>query len=83
MIAPGLGLAEDPGDGASFGQHRCRLVATELTRPGTLTADTGIERWNAMTSGLRRNGWDPERLYLNPGSLDRYPPLDRWQFSAS
>jgi hypothetical protein len=77
-IAPGVGLAEDPGDGASFGQHRCRLVATELTRPGTLTADTGVQRWNAVMSALRRNGWDPERLYLNPGSLDRYPPLDRW-----
>lgn len=26
-LAPGVGFAEDPGDGQSFGQHRCRLLA--------------------------------------------------------
>src|SRR5207249_725135 len=27
QLAPGLGLAEEPGDGESFGMHRCRLLA--------------------------------------------------------
>jgi HopA1 effector protein family len=26
-LAPGIGLAEDPGQAESFGQHRCRLLA--------------------------------------------------------
>src|SRR5262249_11841943 len=31
-LAPGLGVAEDPRTGESFGQHRCRLVALGLWR---------------------------------------------------
>jgi hypothetical protein len=30
FLAPGLGLAEDPGQGDSFGQHRCRLLADAM-----------------------------------------------------
>ena len=29
-LAPGLGFAEDPGDGRSFGQHRCALLAEAM-----------------------------------------------------
>jgi hypothetical protein len=29
-LAPGLGFAQDPGDGRSFGQHRCALLADAL-----------------------------------------------------
>ena len=31
-LAPGLAVAEDPGDGRSFGQHRCQLVSEGLVR---------------------------------------------------
>src|SRR5689334_20779076 len=31
-LAPGLGLAEDPGQGESFGLHRCMLLAEGLVR---------------------------------------------------
>lgn len=31
-LAPGLGLAEDPGDRLSFGQSRCRIAAEGLVR---------------------------------------------------
>src|SRR5262249_4386404 len=31
-LAPGLGLAEDPGSGASFGMSRCHIVAEALVR---------------------------------------------------
>ncbi len=74
-IAPGVGLAEDRADGSSFGQHRCALLAAELTRPGLPDAGAGGERSSAVVEGLRRAGWDPERIYLNPGHPDRYPPL--------
>jgi hypothetical protein len=82
-IAPGLAVAEDPGDGSSFGQHRCTLLVAELTRPEILSAGSGAERCRAVLTGLRRTGWDPERLYLNPGSLDRYTPLDPRELSAN
>jgi hypothetical protein len=29
-LAPGVGFAEDPGTGESFGEHRCRLLAEAL-----------------------------------------------------
>lgn len=82
-IAPGLAIAEDPGDGSSFGQHRCTLLAAELTRPETLSAGSGVERCRAVLARLRGMGWNPERLYLNPGSLDRYPPFGPGELSGN
>ena len=41
-LAPGLGMAQDPGTGESFGQHRCRLLADGLVSAferGTTGAD--------------------------------------------
>jgi hypothetical protein len=75
-IAPGLGLAEDPGANQSFGQHRCTLVATELSRRDVFSSGSGVERCRAVLARLQQLGWDPERLYLNPGSVDCYLPLD-------
>ena len=70
-VAKGVGLAEDPGTGESFGMNRCRHVAEAV--------------WNAHLSGIprqqhphelqqhfRKHGLDPARLYLNAGSLDHY-----------
>uniref|UniRef100_Q01SQ5 Lanthionine synthetase C family protein n=1 Tax=Solibacter usitatus (strain Ellin6076) TaxID=234267 RepID=Q01SQ5_SOLUE len=43
-IAPGLAVAEDPGDGTSFGMHRCRLIAEGFVRSAenALTAPTDV-----------------------------------------
>ncbi len=70
-VEKGVGLAEDPGTGESFGMNRCRHVAEAI--------------WNAHSSGIprqeylpelkkhfRKHGLDPARLYLNAGSLDHY-----------
>lgn len=70
-VAKGVGLAEDPGTGESFGMNRCRHVAEAI--------------WNAYSNGtprqeylrelqqhFRKHGLDPARLYLNTGSLDHY-----------
>jgi hypothetical protein len=70
-VAQGVGMAEDPGTGESFGMNRCRHVAEAV--------------WNAHSSGtprqqyphelqqhFRKHGLDPARLYLNAGSLDHY-----------
>ncbi len=74
----GLGLAEDPADGRSFGQSRCALVAQALWR--------GFERAGAdrgafeeeLAAGFRREGLDPSRPHLGPHSKEDYvlrPPL--------
>jgi hypothetical protein len=74
-MAPGVGLAEDPGDGSSFGEHRCRLLGGIASEPewGRLAFDA--ERADFLTSRLAAQGYDLDRLYLNPGSADDLPPL--------
>lgn len=76
-LAPGLGLAEDPG--TSFGLSRCHLLATGwlaacLRGPAGLEGDR-----EAATAAARREflaaGIDPERPYLNPGSAGFFPRL--------
>jgi hypothetical protein len=62
MLAPGVGVATDPGDGLSFGQHRCELVAhglrahRESGRP-----DVAEERYDAIARAFREAGVDPEQ----------------------
>jgi Lanthionine synthetase C-like protein/HopA1 effector protein family len=71
-LAPGLGVAEDPLNGLSFGQHRCRLVAQALWRSflqGDRTREAGAATLAAV---FREAGRDPESPYLEPGSTDDY-----------
>ena len=74
-MAPGVGLAEDPGDGSSFGEHRGRLLALILTDPEWSALDSMAERMAFVSSRLARDGYDLDRIYLNPGSQDDFPPL--------
>lgn len=55
-LAPGLGFAEEPGGGLSFGQHRCRLLAEALLNP--------------TSKPFEREGLTLERPWLNAGSQD-------------
>jgi len=78
-LAPGLGLAEDPGgDGqTSFGQHRCRLVARALWRcyaEGRASLD---DRVRGVAGAFAEQGLDPARPYLSAGSRDDYAPVAR------
>ena len=57
-------MAEDPGSGESFGQHRCRLIAEAL-------ASAEGDRNGRALAVLRRfheEGIDPEFPHLRPGS---------------
>lgn len=67
----GVGLAEDPGTGESFGMNRCRHVAEAV--------------WNAHTVGLSKEQYlqtviqqfqkhrlDFSQPYLNTGSINQY-----------
>jgi HopA1 effector protein family len=71
-LAPGLGLAEDPGNDESFGSHRCRLVAQAIWDAYALGRQT-VEAWvEAIEKLFERNGLTLEAPYLNRGSLDSY-----------
>jgi class II lanthipeptide synthase len=71
-LARGLSAAEDPGDGRSFGQHRCRLVAEGLLRDGSAGLGAVVARF--LEAGL-----DPRRPWLAAGStgLPAWPARGR------
>ncbi len=72
--AAGIGVAEDPGNGESFGQHRCRVLA-ETCWSAFLRGDQSLEsRLAEFHQRIAAAGTDPDRLYLNGDSLDVYDP---------
>ena len=74
-LAPGLAVAEDPGDGVSFGQHRCTLIARALWRAFEEGSRSPRARLEAVAAAFRQEGLDPRHPYLAPGSTDVYRPL--------
>ncbi|HEX8052300.1 MAG TPA: lanthionine synthetase LanC family protein [Thermoleophilaceae bacterium] len=74
-LAPGLALAEDPGLGESFGQHRCRLVARALWRAHEDGHRDAASKRAAIAAAFAEAGLDPARPHLAPGSEDGYEPL--------
>jgi hypothetical protein len=66
-IAHGVGLAEDPGTGESFGMHRCRLVAEGIVkahRDGIRTSHGGLD---SVERRFREEGVDLDRPFLRSG----------------
>jgi hypothetical protein len=80
-LAPGLGLAEDPGRGESFGQHRCGLLADGLIHARERGAGSVGERLRAVEQRFAAEGIGLEAPYLNRGPRDAYafhpPPVAR------
>jgi hypothetical protein len=71
-LAPGVAVAEDPGTGESFGQHRCRLLAEACWScflRGDQEAPSRLEELHRLAAA---QGANPERLHLNADSLDCY-----------
>ena len=66
-LAPGLGLAEDPPDGSSFGIHRSTLIAALL-----FDALGHAEPLATVAVALKSAGYPLDRMYLNPGSVELY-----------
>jgi hypothetical protein len=71
-LAHGLGLAEDPGGGESFGTHRCRLLAEGLWEAHGADATTDAARDAHIVAVFRRNELDPDRPWLGPRSRGGY-----------
>ncbi len=71
-LARGLAVAEEPGRGERFGEHRCRLLAEAIvaaSEQGLRTTDERLavvrERFDAAAISLKTP-------YLQPGSSDAY-----------
>jgi hypothetical protein len=74
-LAWGVGLAEDPGSGESFGQNRCRLVADAAIRAyerGKKSVDDQLE---VVSERFAEDGTSLATPFLNAGSKDAYPRL--------
>ncbi|WP_433514694.1 T3SS effector HopA1 family protein [Nonomuraea sp. CA-143628] len=70
-LAPGLGFAEDPGTGESFGEHRCRLLAEALVRSHESGWTDDAARLAAVEERFARAGIDLDAPHLSPD-----PPAD-------
>jgi hypothetical protein len=71
-LAPGLGLAEDPSNGDSFGWNRCRMLADALIRAYEQGLKSESERVKAVAERFSAEGIGLDMPYLNPGSSDVY-----------
>lgn len=72
-LGPGMGFAEDPWTGESFGMHRSRLVAEAMLALLARGSPSGeAEKWAAMEARFAAEGLSLARPWLNPGSVD--PP---------
>jgi hypothetical protein len=79
-LAAGIGFAEDPGNGQSFGSSRCKLVAAAIL--GARRADEAIavaDVDSQFRQLIDQAGLRADALYLNPGSQDRYDFLPQGQ----
>lgn len=71
-LEAGVAVAEDPGDGSSFGQHRAQLLVAANSAPGASGLRTPDARARAIRIQLRAAGYDPLRLHLNPGTHEDF-----------
>jgi len=63
-------LAEDPGNGESFGMHRCRLTAEGIVDAWRQN-HMGPEAWlQAVDARFTLNGLKLNYPYLGPGSIE-------------
>jgi len=69
-LADGLGFAEDPGGGQSFGMHRCVALARAIC--GSAAAHEGALPAAEVERRLSEQGVSPSFPHLNPGSVDIY-----------
>ena len=71
-IAPGLGLAEDPGTLESFGQNRCRNLAEGIVRAHEEKVKPLDHRLRVVASQFASEGIRLNEPHLNPLSEDCY-----------
>ncbi len=72
VLAPGVGLAEDPGSNKSFGMHRCELTAKGVIGAHQLGERRLPERLERVREAFRSSQVVFDQPYLQPGSIDAY-----------
>ncbi|HYO48867.1 MAG TPA: lanthionine synthetase LanC family protein [Chloroflexia bacterium] len=80
-LAAGLGVAEDPGSGESFGLHRCNLLAEGLVHAYERGLRSLPDRLAVVEETFSQHSINLDAPYLNPGSQEDYMPL--WDMSTS
>jgi hypothetical protein len=68
----GIGLAESPLGGESFGMHRCRLISEGIVDAWAEGRQSVEARWRATERRFMSEGFTLAQPYLNPGSFDIY-----------
>lgn len=71
-LVPGIGMAEEPGTGESFGMHRCRLVAEGVVDAWLAGSQAVAARSAAVQQRFATNGIDLHTPYLNPRSVNLF-----------
>jgi hypothetical protein len=68
QLADGLGLAEDPGMGLSFGLDRCQALAAGMIAAHEQGRTSVTDRLQVVTRLFAESRIDLDRPYLRPGS---------------
>lgn len=80
LLAPGLGLAEDPGNSETtqerFGINRCQIVADSLLRIWQNGENSIEARMRSIHQHFSSLGIGLQHPYLNAGSEDIYIPFN-------
>lgn len=71
-VARGLALAEDPGNGQSYGIHRSMLLAEALYHAFESGATDEGARADSVVEFLVSARYAPHRFHLNPGTLEDF-----------
>lgn len=72
VLAPGVGVAEDPGHGESFGLHRCGLLAEGMIRAYEQGRTSVEQRYHVVDECFAAGGVALDAPFLNSGSTDDY-----------
>jgi hypothetical protein len=80
VLAPGLGLAEEPNNKfaavESFGMNRCQIIVNGLLEARSKGDNNPEGRLNTILEHFSLLGIDWQRAYLNANSEDVYAPLN-------
>ncbi|MBF0194159.1 MAG: hypothetical protein HQL71_06350 [Magnetococcales bacterium] len=69
-LLPGISLAEDPGNGESFGMHRCKIVAQGVVKTWKNGSQSPKDRLETINDIFTQKGLSLEHSYLKAGSTD-------------
>lgn len=85
QFAPGLGLAEDPNNGDSFGMNRCRILAEGVWSGYLKQLQTTESRLDEVVRQFETYRINLEQPYLNADSVDQYiiPDFKKQQSSSA